>query len=216
MHEDDVNVIKERLDAHDDMATSLDEANERIEFLEKRIVSLEKSCHSSQQHQRGWNLDIDGIPKNIGDDPVQLETAIIEICRGINVDINQNSIDTVHRLPSSRGEAKTVIMRLRSRKDVRLIHQNKSKLKDLPGLNINVAGLTGESRIYIRPSLCPYYNKLAYNCRVLKRNGMIERVHTANDGKLSVKCLDGSFLKVTHETDLLDKFPRFERFNFDE
>ena len=47
VHEDDVKIIKERLDAHDDMATSLDEANEKIEFLEKRIVSLEKSCHSS-------------------------------------------------------------------------------------------------------------------------------------------------------------------------
>ena len=133
----------------------------------------------------------------------------------INVEIQPSEIDTIPRLPSSRNDApKPVIIRFRSRKDVRDIHVNKSKLKNLSDLNIDIPGITEHSRIYIRPSLCTYYKNLAYNCRVLKRSEMIERVIIANDGKISIKALDGSYLKIEHQTDLQNKFPRFQRFSF--
>ena len=35
-----------------------------------KIVSLEKECHRGLQHGRGFNVEIDGIPKNVGDDPM--------------------------------------------------------------------------------------------------------------------------------------------------
>ena len=197
-------------------ADELRVTNEKVSYLTDRLISLEASSYAHQQHGRGWNLEIDGIPKNIGDDPTQLEKAAIDIFAAINVDVHPEDIDTVHRLPGSRNnEGKSVIIRLHSRKHVRSINKNKSKLKDLKDLNINMAGLTENSRIYIRPNQCAYYKNLSYNCRVLKRNGMIERITTSNEGKITIKTLDGSFMKITHETDLTDKFPRFGRFNFD-
>ena len=197
-------------------ADELRVSNEKVSYLTDRIISLEASSYAHQQHGRGWNLEIDGIPKNIGDDPAQLEKAAIDIFAAINVDVHPEDIDTVHRLPGSRNnEEKSVIIRLHSRKHIRSINKNKSKLKDLKDLNINMAGLTDNSRIYIRPNQCSYYKNLSYNCRVLKRNGMIERITTSNEGKITIKTLDSSFMKITHETDLTDKFPRFGRFNFD-
>ena len=217
--ETDIEEFKSRLNVRDEefvaQANAQRESDEYVKFLSDKVIRLEKDSYSSQQHQRGWNVEIDGVPVNIGDEPAQLEIAAIEIFRGINVEITPDDIDTIHRLPSSRNEEpKPVIIRFRSRKHVRELHDNKSKLKNMSNLNINVAGITEQSRVYIRPSLCRYYRNLSYNCRVLKRNGMIDRVSVANDGKISIKTPDGSYLKVAHQTDLMEKFPRFQRFNF--
>ncbi len=211
--------LKRRIDAHDEefraQSAALRGSNDQNTLLTEKLINLEKASYSSQQHQRGWNVEIDGIPVNIGDEPGQLQTAAIALFEAINVDIDRNDIDTIHRLPTSRtDEPKPVIIRFRSRKDVRAIHDNKHKLKDLADLRVNMAGLNQDSRIYIRPSQCSYYKNLSYNCRILKRNNMIERVVTGNDGKITIKPLDGPFIKVAHETDLTKKFPRFQRFNF--
>ncbi len=217
--ESEITNLKNQLDHQNEenrrRETSLHETNEQVKFLTTKLSNLEKASFASQQHGRGWNVEIDGIPINIGDEPGQLQLAAIAIFDAINVNIAPSAIDTIHRLPSSRGdEPKPVIIRFRSRKDVRDIHENKSKLRNLSELNIQMAGLDGNSRIYIRPSLCSYYKNLSYNCRLLKRNGLIERVNTANDGKISIKTMDGSYLRITHESDLTTRFPRFQRFSF--
>ncbi len=196
------------------LETELLKARILMEKQATKFVSLEKSCHRQHQHGRGWNVEIDGIPANVGDEPHQLQTAVLEIAHKINVDIEDYEIDTVHRLPS-KTSPKPVIVRFVTRETVRAIHQNKNKLKDLDDLNLEIAGLNSESRIFIRPSLSPYYNNLAYNCRVLKRKKLIQRVMTGNDGRLSIRLHDDSFVKIHHESDLLKTFPDFEQFSFE-
>ncbi len=186
----------------------------RMDREKKKFVSLEKSCHRHQQHGRGWNIEIDGIPANVGDEPDQLLEAVMEICKGINVDIEYYEVDTVHRLPS-KNSPKPVIVRFVTRESVRAVHKNKSKLKDLEDLHIDIAGLNGDSRIFIRPSLSPYFNNLAFNCRVLKRKKLIKRAITSNDGRLSIQKNDDSYVKIQHESDLTKIFPDFEHFKFD-
>ena len=91
------------------------------------------------------------------------------------------------------------------------INRKKNKLKNLSSLDINIAGLTPTSEIYIKPSLSPYNNTLAYNCRLLKRDNLILKVITEDDGTLKVKTLNNQFIKVKNETDLTS---RFEDFSF--
>ena len=79
---------------------------------------------------------------------------------------------------------------------------------------MNIAGLAAESSIYIRPSLCAYYKQLQYNGRILKRNGQIQAVLTSDDGAVKIKKLDGQYVKLTHETDLIQAFPQFKNFSF--
>ena len=69
-------------------------------------------------------------------------------------------------------------------------------------LNINVAGLDENSKIYIKPSLCAYFKLLAFNCRLLKTAGRIAGVLTSDDGTIKIKTLDNRFVKIIHETDL--------------
>ena len=67
--------------------------------------------------------------------------------------------------------------------------KNQSKLKDIGSLNLDIVGLDMNSNIFIRPSLCPYYKTLQFNCRNLKRQGLIKFVRTDNDGYIKIKTL---------------------------
>ena len=91
---------------------------------------------------------------------------------------------------------------------------SKEKLKNLSSLNIDMNGLDDNSKIYIRPSQCPYYKNLGYNCRLLKKNGKIAYVITNDDGTLKIKTLDEKFVEITHESDLRELFQDFDKFSF--
>ncbi len=174
-----------------------------------KIQHLERSSHAGLQHNREWNVEIDGIPINVGDNPAQLQEATLKILRAINIVCHDSDIDTIHRLPS-RNDIKPTIVRFHSRKLVRLIHGNKTILKDLADLHIDIPGLNENSRIFIRASQCPYYRSLSYKCRQLKRANQIEYVSVGNDGRITIKTLDNEFVKITHESDLIERFPLFE------
>ena len=83
-------------------------------------------------------------------------------------------------------------------------------------MNLDIPGLTNESMIFLRPNLCPYFNKLAFNCRVLRRHELISKVVTSDEGVVKIKTLDNKFIKLTHETDLILAFPNFKHFNFND
>ena len=218
----DNNLVKETVGEHKqfveekcgDVDRELLTLHEIIENQKKKFIMLEKSSHRNQQHGRGWNVEIDGIPVNVGDDAIQLQDAVVKICYALNVDIEDYEIDKVHRLPS-RQSPKPTIVRFMTRKTVERLHANKSKLKDLDELDLEIPGLNQNSRIYVRPSLSPYFSNLAYNCRLLKKNNLVSKAKTSNSGKLSVQMNDGSVIKIAHESDLTRNFPMFRQFNFD-
>ena len=212
IHKDLVNRIDE-VDGKTKRFHDLDAAIKTIAEQQKHIVSLEKSTHNGLQHGRAWNIEIDGIPAAIGDHPDQLEEAALKIIRGINVDIEDYEIDTIHRLPSKQSPKPTII-RFVSRKTSRAVHENKHKLRHLKDLDLDIAGLREDSKIFIRASQCPYYRTLGYNCRLLKRSNLISKIFTSKEGKLSIKTLDNTKVNISHATDLTGLFPDFPKFNF--
>ncbi len=186
-----------------------------IQTLKRRLANLEKSSHGGLQHTRGWNVEIDGIPPEVGDDRPNLETAVIALIKGIDVNIEEKDIEACHRLPS-RTEEKSTIVRFHTRKIVHEIHDNKNKLKNLATLNVDIAGLDANSRIFIRASQCPYQKNLAYNCRLLKRANLISQTNVGKDGKTIIKTLGNEYIKILHESELKSRFPDFEgKFKFD-
>ena len=189
--------------------------NETVANLKDKIVLLEQTVHSNLQHKRLNNIEIDGIPTNIGEKSDQLEEAALKIFEAINVTVLSGDIQAIHRLPAKEGSIKPTIIQFVSRKTVSDIFENRKKLKNLSSLNIEIAGLTNTSKIFIRPSLCPYYRKMAYNCRELKRNGLIKEVFTSDEGIIKIKISSESdYIKVQHELTLLKYFPYFEGFSF--
>ncbi len=91
----DISTLKEELRAHENR---LQNQEKEIYWKTLRIKELETSVHRGLQHGRGWNLEIEGIPINVGDEPAQLQQAVIRILGAINVPVETYEIDTVHRL----------------------------------------------------------------------------------------------------------------------
>ena len=70
-------------------------------------------------------------------------------------------------------------------------------------------GLNDDINIYINDNLCPYYKKLAWKGRKLKRANMISSSWTDN-GVLLIRIADGQKpKKIFRETDLDFFFPNF-------
>ena len=182
--------------------------------LQAKVVRLEKDVYRGLQHDRLWNIEIEGIPTNIGDDPSQLEKAALAIFDAINVECYSENIEAIHRLPARVG-IKPTILCIDSRKIVRNIHLNKNKLKDLKNLNLNIPGLTESSKLFINPSLTPYSKRLAYNCRVLRRAGHVTKIRIESDGLIKiVKQGEHDYTKIMYESDLTSSFPTFTGFRF--
>ena len=178
-------------------------------------MRLEKQCHRGLQHGPGWNVEVDGLPSELCDDPASLKKGMAELFNLFNIDVAEDEIETIHRLPS-RQAIKPVIIPFYSRESVCEIHQKKSRLKDLGARfsELDIDGLNGTSQIFIRPSQCAYYSMLAYNCRVLKRKKLILGVNISNDGRVSMKLTDNTVIKVDHESTFLKYFPNFKEFCF--
>lgn len=193
----------------------LETANEQIVTLTRKIVSLEKQCHRGLQHGRGWNIEIDGIPREVGEEPLELKKALCDIFEVFNIDVSEDEIEAIHRLPS-RLTCKPVIARFYSRESVNEIHQKKNRLRNLADrvADIDVHGVDENTQIFIRASQCSYYAMLSYNCRVLKRKKLISGVSVSNDGRVSIKLENGTFVKIDHESTLMQHFPNFDGFSF--
>lgn len=185
--------------------------------LSRKVERLEKSVHHGQQHDRLWNLEIVGIPVNVGHEPDQLEEAALSIFEAINVNCGPDNIEAIHRLKSKENRIPVTILCIDSRKIVRDIHKNKHKLKNLQDLNIDIAGLTEDSKIFINPSLTPYSRSLAYNCRLLRNDRLIEKVRIDDDGAVKIKFFGKDEHERIHvESDLHRLFPDYKEFSFDQ
>ena len=103
-----------------------EEAQQVIDSQAEKIVRLEKDLYNGLQHNRKWNVEIDGIPTDVGDEEEKLEEAVIKISTAIGVRITRDAIEACHRLPTRRsGGPKPTIVRFASRKIVGNIMKNK-------------------------------------------------------------------------------------------
>ena len=186
--------------------------------LEKKVERLENSVHSGQQHDRLWNIEIVGIPANVGYEPDQLQDAALAIFEAINVTCGPENIEAIHRLKSNeRSRVPATILCIDNRRIIRDIHKNKHKLKNLKDLNIDIAGLTEDSKLFINPSLTPYTRSLAYNCRLLRNDRLIEKVRVEDDGAVKIKFFGkDNYERIRFESDLNRLFPDYKEFSFDQ
>ena len=141
--------------------------------------------------------EFSGIPDTINDD---VEDTIIEACKDINIDVNETDIEACHRLPVRRNAtnaSKRVIVKFVSRKHAESILSKNFTLSstDFSRLNIN-------NKIYVNPSLCPYYRYLWGRCKDLQRRKMIRHVFCLGS-VLAIKLTDQSLpLKIYHNSDI--------------
>ena len=143
-------------------------------------------------------IEFSGIPDTINDD--KLEDTIIEACKDVNLDVSESDIEACHRLPirhNATNVSKRVIVKFVNQKHAEFILSNKFTLssKEFSRLNIN-------NKVYVNPSLCPYYCYLWGWCKDIQCRKMIHHVFSLGS-VVAIKLTDQSLpLKIYHDSDI--------------
>ena len=84
-----------------------------------------------------------------------------------------------------------------------MAHKNEKLLQKTDSSTINI-----KSKIYISYNLTPKMKNLAFNCRKLKREKIINN-SWSEESAVKIKLNNGTFKKVDHISDLVILFPDF-------
>ena len=112
------NLDKEMLNLKDVIIKDLQVKNQRlrnkINNLEKKVMSLEENSNSLKQYGRRKNLEITGIPDDV--DNQNLGEKVIEILDKTDINVSSKDIESCHQIGKSKNSSKTTIVRLVNRK----------------------------------------------------------------------------------------------------
>ena len=177
----------------------------RLRSLETSNIATEKRINMMEQHSRKVNLEIDGIPDAI--EQKDLKSYVVDILRHAEVDpVSTDDIEVVHRLNSKKTPKTTII---RAKRDfLEKVYAKKKIMRSVGKNKMNVA-----STFYVNESLSTSSKTLAFNCRKLKKAGLITDTWYSN-GKIKLKTLDNNIKVIYHEYDLFNLFSDFKEFSF--
>lgn len=198
----DINAMKDKI--IENLMDKNKHMYEKIIFLEDKLIKVERDLHMGAQYSRRNNMEIQGIPDYISDNV--LEETVINILEAVDVNVDARMIEACHRLPSNSGP-KPTILKFVNRKDCEAALKNKKKLAKIDKEKI---GLPKDAQLYFNNNLCPFYRRLAWKCRKLKRTTNIMSCWNEN-GIVHLRINEGDkYMKITHDSDLDELFPDFE------
>ena len=158
-----------------------------------------KCCWANAQYLRKERLEIFGIPRSA--DYNSLKEKVIQVFKKVGCNIDSSNIEDCHRITKRNDR---VIVNFSRRKD---FQQVLSVKKNLQKLKMEDIGLTGDNKVFINHSLCPYYRVLWSKSKVLLNMGKINRLMVSN-GTAKVKISKISApISITHADDFTKYFP---------
>ena len=163
-------------------------------LLSQQVVDLKRQCWANAQYSRRECLEIVGIPRSVDDN--SLEEKVIQVFEKVGC-----NIEACHRFTKRNDR---VIVTFSRRKDCQQVLSVK---KNLQKLKMEDIGLTGDNKVFINHSLCPYYRVLWSKSKVLLNMGKINRLMVSN-GTVKVKISEISApISITHADDFTKYFP---------
>ena len=142
--------------------------------VDDELIKLGKEMFSMQQFSRRWNIEIENIPDEITQN--ELSNTVQTLLNNIEVNVNDGSFETIHRLqkPRDSKQPASVIVRFKNRNDAYYSLKNKKKVKDID--KSEVFGPLFKKPIFIHESLCPHYKEILKFCKSRKDAGEIHKV----------------------------------------
>ena len=135
-------------------------------------------------------------------DDISLEEKVIQVFEKVGCKIDSSNIEACCDLITKRNDR--VIVMFSRRKDCQQVLSVK---KNLQKLKMEDIGLTGDNKVFINHSLCPYYRVLWSKPKVLLNMGKINRLMVSN-GTAKVKISKISApISITHADDFIKYFP---------
>lgn len=202
-------IIKSLRQENETLKTELRNVKQELSIKCKEIVEIEKDVIDLQQYVRRNNIEICGIPNDVGN--ASLEKKVIDIANAIDVEINVNDIEACHRLKDRNdgNGPKRTIVRFVNRKFCEKLHRNKKKLND-DGTKSKLCDLGINGKVYINNNLCPYNKMLWGKCKRLYENSLIDRFWVFNGSLYVAINEDDDGIKVDHLEKLRLRFPNFD------
>ena len=188
------------------LTNSLKAIKEINKDLADDIYHLQKDLSSLDQYSRRWNIEI----KNIPDDFEQelLAPSVFHAINQMDVRINEDSLEAVHRLKKSKNSkgSASVIVRFKNRDDAYKSMKNKKKSSNVLKTTF---GQSMKGNIFIHENLCPQYKEIFDFCMSRKAVGELFKVWSFK-GVTHILFDDDEYEKPTtvrHYDDLWDLFP---------
>ena len=196
-------IIKNLLDDN----KKLRESNDK---LKTKIINLESDLNDLNQYGRRNNLEISGIPEDVKID--DLEKKAVEILNAIDIKIDMKQIEGkdiegchhVGKFSNNKPPRKTLV-RFVNRKICLQALINRRKLRSFDTSTIGL----DNTELYFNENLTPLNNKLAYLCRKLKKDKIIEKTNTRNGEVILFKFNSDEGLKVPNESFSREMFPSY-------
>ena len=121
-------------------------------LLSQQVVDLERQCWANAQYSSRECLEVVGIPCSLDDNI--LEEKVIQVFEKVGCSIDSSNIEACHGITKKNDR---VIVKFSRRKDCQRVLSFK---KNLQKLKMENTGLTGDNKVFINHSLCPYYRVL--------------------------------------------------------
>ena len=188
-------------EAHSFRGNLLEKLVEENKKLSEENKKLAIRLDDIDRYNRRNNIEFHGIPENISKD--ELQDTVIQLGKKIDVIINEQDFEAVHRLkksPNSKAPAR-VIARFVNRRTVEKLIESRKQLKDMNLDDINL------KKVLITNNLCPSYSKLYNMLHKLYKNKVINSCWSFNGlvyYKLSENDKKGKL--VRNEDDILSVF----------
>ena len=128
----------------------------------------------------------------------------ISILNKIDLPCSIGHIQRCHRLPTTNNTDKPTIVKFTNQLHADMAPENKKKLN-----RVDLCNITTGNKIFINYNLTPIMKNLAFNCRLLKRNNLINGCWP-EERAIKLKMINGSYKKVIHDIDLKNLFPEFQ------
>lgn len=158
---------------YDEMLSKLNSNNELINNMSKTIESLvgkvkERDEVISQlttrlnhleQYGRNCNLELCEVKETEGEN---LENIVLNVAKKMDIYLEPNDIDIVHRLPGKKDKIRSIIVQFSSRKkrDEFIVKKNKIKVT-----NNDAARNGSDSKIYVNENMTPYFKNLLWKTK---------------------------------------------------
>lgn len=200
-------VIQNLLEENKRLRKKIEKLESKNDDVQEDLVEVERHSHNLDQYTRRNNIEISGIPNSVKDK--DLEGKCIDIFSSVDIDVKPEEIEACHRLPSrNANKDKNVIVRFVNRKVIEKACSKESRNK-LSACSKLELGFQEDTKLFFNENLSPYYRRLAWMCRELKRKKEISGTWF-RDGKLFYKMDDDSYPEcVSHSEDLYEAFPDF-------
>ena len=147
----------------------------KCEKLENKVAILESNHNDLVQYGRHNNVVFSGILENVPDN--NLESTVTSVLSAIDVQVEPRDIEACHRIGKPTSKTRKTIVRFVNRKNCEKILANKKKLLKLSNAKHNFHAGTN---IFVNENLTPMNEIIAYNCRKLKRSGLIHACYSRN------------------------------------